>query len=230
MFTGIVEETGEIVGVSEAPDGRRLRIAAGDVLSDLEPGASINVSGVCLTVEEIGSTAELAGFVGATDTYVTVFVAAETASVTYLDTVVPGDEVNLERALAADERLDGHIVQGHVDTTATVTAIDRVGEDWQFSFSIPTGYSRYLARKGAVALDGISLTIADRSADSFEVAIVPTTYDRTTLSEKTPGDPVHVEIDVLARYVDRVLADQQTGPRSLSASSGRDDDGVTGDH
>jgi len=208
VFTGIVEETGEVVGVEDTPDGRRLRIAADEVGSDLGHGASVSVSGVCLTVEEFGPVAELGVGSAAGGTYFEVFVAAETAAVTYLDGVEVGEPVNLERALPADGRLDGHVVQGHVDTTAEVLGVERVGEDWRFAFAVPDGYGRFLAEKGSVALDGISLTVAERREDAFEVAIIPTTYELTNLSDKEPGDEVHLEVDVLARYAERLLAEE----------------------
>ncbi|MEZ3116387.1 riboflavin synthase [Halobaculum sp. MBLA0147] len=134
-----------------------------------------------------------------------VFLAAETVAKTYLDDLRVGDVVNVERALPADGRFDGHLVQGHVDTTAEITGIDRVGEDWRFAFSLPEGFGQYVVGKGSVALDGISLTVAERDAETFEVAIVPTTYEVTNLSEKSVGDPVHLEVDVVAKYVESML-------------------------
>jgi riboflavin synthase len=208
MFTGIVEETGEVVGVEDTSEGRRLRVAADEVGSEIDHGASISVSGVCLTVEAFGPVADLDVETDAGDTYFEVFVAAETAEVTYLDAVAVGDVVNLERALPADGRLDGHVVQGHVDTTAAVLSVERVGEDWRFAFAVPEGYGRFLADKGSVALDGISLTVAERREDAFEVAIIPTTYELTNLSAKDPGDEGHLEVDVLARYAERLLAEE----------------------
>jgi len=197
MFTGIVETAGEVVGREETPDGLRLRVAA-DGLDDLHHGQSISVSGVCLTVEEFGDG-------GGDRPWFSVFLAAETVAKTYLDEVREGDAVNVERALAADGRFDGHVVQGHVDTTAEVTGIERVGEDWRFAFSVPDGFGRYVVDKGSVALDGVSLTVAEKRDGEFDVAIIPTTYDQTTLSEKAVGDPVHVEVDVVAKYVEEML-------------------------
>ncbi|WP_435064553.1 riboflavin synthase [Halobaculum sp. EA56] len=213
MFTGIVETAGEVIGREETPDGLRLRVAA-DGLDDLHHGQSISVSGVCLTVEEFGGDGSGgdvdrdgggAGGGGDDRPWFSVFLAAETVAKTYLDEVREGDAVNVERALAADGRFDGHVVQGHVDTTAEVTGIERVGEDWRFTFSIPEGYGRYVVDKGSVALDGISLTVAEKRGDEFDVAIIPTTYELTTLSEKSVGDPVHVEVDVVAKYVEEML-------------------------
>ncbi|WP_435316962.1 riboflavin synthase [Haloarchaeobius sp. TZWSO28] len=193
MFTGIVEETGEVVEVTETDDGRRLRIAGDVVLEDIGHGASIAVSGVCLTVEEFDA-----------ETF-EVFLAEETVAKTYLGTVEAGDLVNLERAMPADGRFDGHIVQGHVDTTAEVLAVDRVGEDWRFTFELPEGYEKYVVDKGSVTLDGISLTVAAKGEGEFAVAIIPTTYELTNLSAKEPGDFVHLEVDVMAKYVENML-------------------------
>jgi riboflavin synthase len=193
MFTGIVEGTGEVVGVDVTEAGRRLRISHG--FEAVEHGQSVSVSGVCLTVEEYG------------DDWFSVFLAAETVGKTYLGAVEAGDPVNLERAMPAEGRFDGHIVQGHVDGVAPVEAVERVGDDWWFTFSLPPDLGRYVVAKGSIALDGISLTVAelDDEAGTVSVAIIPTTYDLTTLSAKEPGDPVHVEVDVVAKYVERLV-------------------------
>lgn len=196
MFTGIVEETGEIVEVTDTDGGRRLRVNCG--FETLEHGQSISVNGVCLTVEEYE--------IGTERTWFTVFLATETVEKTYLGTVVVGDAVNLERALRADSRFDGHIVQGHVDTTTEITAIEQIGDDWRFEFALPEEISRYVVSKGSVALDGTSLTVAERDDDRFAVAVIPTTYGETILSEKAVGDPVHVEVDVVAKYVESMTA------------------------
>ncbi|AUV80551.1 riboflavin synthase [Salinigranum rubrum] len=191
MFTGIVESTGEIRSVTATDDGRRLRI--GHDFEALHHGQSISVSGVCLTVERFA------------EGWFEVFLASETVEKTYLGEVGEGDVVNLERALAADGRFDGHLVQGHVDTTAVVERVERVGEDWRYTFSLPSDVRQYVVSKGSVALDGISLTVASREEETFDVAIIPTTYELTSLSEKDPGDPVHVEVDVVAKYVESML-------------------------
>ncbi|WP_458207013.1 riboflavin synthase [Haladaptatus sp. NG-SE-30] len=195
MFTGIVAEAGEVRRVEATEGGRRLTIAADEILSDVEHGASISVNGACLTVE------------GFDEETFEVFLASETVEKTYLGEVEEGDAVNLERALRADARLDGHFVQGHVDTTTEVVDVRQVGEDWEYEFAIPGGYGQYIVDKGSVALDGISLTVADRRDDTFTVAIIPTTRNLTNLSEKEPGDPVHLEVDVLAKYAERLLAE-----------------------
>ncbi|MFO7833257.1 MAG: riboflavin synthase [Halohasta sp.] len=199
MFTGIVETAGEVVGVEANEDGRRLRIRASD-LDDLHHGQSISVSGVCLTVEAFGEADDADWF--------EVFLASETVDKTYLGEVAVGETVNVERAMAADGRFDGHVVQGHVDTVTTIEAIEQVGEDWRFTFELPADHGQYVVDKGSICLDGISLTVAaiDREAGRFEVAIIPTTYEVTTLREKSVGDPVHVEVDVIAKYVENMLA------------------------
>ena len=220
MFTGIIETTGTVVEATDDEGGRRLRIAvdaAGSEVAtpddaaadtdgsvtdaaapydDLHHGQSIAVSGACLTVEAFrtGPTPEFE-----------VFLAAETVEKTYLGSVESGDVVNLERALAADSRFDGHLVQGHVDTATRITGIERVGDDWVFEFDLPAAVEQYVVAKGSIAIDGISLTVAERGADRFGVAIIPTTYDLTNLSEKSVGDPVHLEVDVIAKYVERML-------------------------
>ena len=212
MFTGIVEETGEIVAREQTEEGLRLRIGADEVATGLEHGQSISVSGACLTVEryaesEARSASERASGDESRDSWFEVFLASETVERTYLGDLEEGDAVNLERAMPADGRFDGHVVQGHVDAVATVRDVESVGDDWFFEFTLPDGYDRYVVEKGSITLDGISLTVADVApgARTVTVAIIPTTYDLTTLSEKDVGDPVHLEVDVLAKYVERLL-------------------------
>jgi riboflavin synthase len=191
MFTGIVEEVGEVVDVEDAEEGRRIRVTA-SFSEGLEEGQSVAVSGACLTVEAFDPESfEL-------------FLSEETLDRTYLGEIRAGDRVNLERALPAEGRFDGHFVQGHVDGVAEVTEIERLGDDWAFGFSLPSDLRRYVVEKGSIAVDGISLTVADLRDEAFTVAIIPATYELTTLSEKSPGDPVHLEVDVVAKYVERL--------------------------
>jgi len=213
MFTGIVEETGQVKAVEDGPEGRRLRVSA-SFCDALDHGQSVAVSGACLTVEDVTPDAEA----------FELFCSAETVERTYLDRVAAGDRVNLERALPADGRVDGHFVQGHVDGLAEVTAVEQVGGgpangvsgassgersesdgDWTFGFSLPAELAPYVVEKGSIAVDGISLTVADLEEADFEVSIIPATYELTTLSEKAVGDPVHLEVDVVAKYVERLL-------------------------
>jgi len=223
MFTGIVEGTGTVRERTETDDGLRLRIGVDGVdgveddesdgvenggFADLHHGQSISVSGVCLTVEEYGTSDGATGGgepAGDDAGWFEVFLASETVAKTYLGEVHEGDVVNVERAMPADGRFDGHVVQGHVDTVAEVTGIDQVGEDWWFTFSIPDGHGQYLVDKGSVTLDGISLTVAEKRGGEFDVAIIPTTYELTTLSDRSVGDPVHLEVDVIAKYVENML-------------------------
>ena len=194
MFTGIVEETGEVVGRERTEGGLRLRVSA-SFCEELSVGQSIAVSGACLTVEDYDEASfEL-------------FLSAETVERTYLGDVGVGDRVNLERALPADGRFDGHFVQGHVDGTASVVGIEQVGDDWTFTFSLPDSMARYVVQKGSICVDGISLTVADLRADEgeFDVAIIPETYRLTSLASKSLGDPVHLEVDVVAKYVESLV-------------------------
>jgi len=191
MFTGIVEETAEVVDVEVTEDGRRLRLST--TFDGLTEGQSVSVSGACLTVETYGPD------------YFEVFTATETVERTYLGELDVGDVVNLERALPADGRFDGHFVQGHVDATARVTAIEQIGDDWEFAFSLPADLAPYVVEKGSITVDGISLTVAAKEPEEFAVAIIPETYGITTLSEKAVGDPVHLEVDVIAKYVESLV-------------------------
>ncbi|MFC7186823.1 riboflavin synthase [Halorubrum yunnanense] len=197
MFTGIVEGTATVRERTETADGLRLRIGV-EGFNDIGHGQSISVSGVCLTVEEYEVSEDESG-------WFEVFLASETVAKTYLGDVGEGDPVNVERAMPADGRFDGHVVQGHVDTVAEVTGVERVGEDWRFGFEIPEGHADYLVDKGSVTLDGISLTVAEKREGEFDVAVIPTTYELTTLSEKSVGDPVHLEVDVIAKYVENMI-------------------------
>jgi riboflavin synthase len=197
MFTGIVEETAEVVGREETEGGLRLRVAA-SFADELEVGQSVAVSGACLTVERVVPVESHGG----DDETFELFLSRETVEKTYLGEVGVGDVVNLERALPADGRFDGHFVQGHVDGTAEVTSIERIGDDWTFSFSLPESMGRYVVPKGSICVDGISLTVADLRDGEFDVAIIPETYRLTNLAAKEVGDPVHLEVDVVAKYVE----------------------------
>lgn len=192
MFTGIVEETGEVLAVETNADGRRLRIET--TFEGLETGQSISVSGACLTVEEYTDGEAFS-----------VFLASETVAKTYLGDIAVGDRVNLERAMPAEGRFDGHFVQGHVDGTAEVLDIERVGDDWVYTFSLPETNQQYVVSKGSITVDGISLTVAELEDDRFTVAVIPETHRLTTLSEKSVGHPVHLEVDVVAKYVESLV-------------------------
>jgi riboflavin synthase len=199
MFTGIVEELGEVVALHESADAARLEIAAEEVLADARPGDSISVNGCCLTVATHGESAD------GRRTW-TADLMAETLSRTTLGGLEPGAHVNLERALAAGGRLGGHVVQGHVDGVGTVLR-RQPGERWDVvEISLPADLARYVVGKGSIAVDGVSLTVVDAGADRFTVSLIPETLARTTLGTRTVGEQVNLETDVLARHVERLLA------------------------
>ncbi|MFD1514054.1 riboflavin synthase [Halomarina rubra] len=191
MYTGLVEEVGRIVAVTPETSGCRVVVEA--PVTDLAVDDSVAVSGVCLTAEAVG------------DGWFEAYLSAETVERTYLASLRPGAAVNIERPLSADGRFDGHVVKGTTDTTTEVVAIEERGDndDRLLTVAIPDGYEQYLVEKGAVAVDGISLTVADLTEETFTLAIIPQTNAKTTLSEKAVGDPVHFEADVLAKYVER---------------------------
>jgi riboflavin synthase len=199
VFTGIIEELGRTKEVVRQGDSARMSLVARAVLDDVQHGASIAVNGVCLTVVEHSAD----GF--------TVDVMAETLDRSSLGALQPGSAVNLERAVRADGRLDGHIVQGHVD--GVVEVLHREGhEHWtEVRLSLPEQLAPYVAEKGSVALDGVSLTVASVGADWFAVCLIPTTLALTTFGEREVGDPVNIEVDVLAKYVERMLGVRDAG-------------------
>ena len=194
MFTGIVEELGHVVALERGADSARLTVAGPRVVSDAVHGASISVNGVCLTVVEHDAE------------QFTVDVMAESLARTSLGALSPGDRVNLERAMAAGGRFGGHVVQGHVDGTARILG-RTPGDRWEVvRFSLGADLARYVVEKGSITVDGVSLTVSAVGDDWFEVSLIPTTLALTTLGHKGVGDPVNLEVDVLAKYVERLLA------------------------
>jgi riboflavin synthase len=201
MFTGIVEEVGEVVALTDAGDGARLAVRGPRVVSDAAPGDSIAVNGCCVTVTDRD------------DAVFTVDVMRESLDKTSLGRLAPGSPVNLERALRADDRLGGHLVQGHVDGTGTI-AERRPGDGWEVvRIELPAELVRYVASKGSITVDGTSLTVVDVNDDPawFTVAVIPTTLAETTLGQATVGDLVNLEVDVLAKYVERLLSSSDVG-------------------
>ena len=193
MFTGIVEERGRILAVDRLDDAVVLSIGGSLVLSDVHHGDSIAVNGVCLTVVEL-----------APDRF-TANVMAETLRRSSLSAASPGSPVNLERAARLDSRIGGHLVQGHIDGTATVTAIES-SENWTvMRFALPDGLARYVVEKGSIAVDGVSLTVVSVDDASFSVSLIPTTLVETTLGERRVGDLVNIEVDAIAKYVERLI-------------------------
>jgi len=204
MFTGIVEELGHVVELEPGAASARLTVAGPLVTSDATHGASISVNGVCLTVVEHG------------DGQFTVDVMAETLDRSSLGGLAVGDRVNLERAMSATSRFGGHIVQGHVDGTAEILS-RTPGDRWEVvQFTLPESLSRYVVEKGSITVDGVSLTVSalseptDGTPATFSVSLIPTTLALTTLGHKGVGDTVNLEVDVLAKYVERLITTKET--------------------
>ncbi|WP_369383704.1 riboflavin synthase [Streptomyces sp. cg36] len=193
MFTGIVEELGEVTAVEKLGDSSRFRLRGPVVTEGARHGDSIAVNGVCLTVVETG------------DGEFTADVMEETLRRSSLGALGVGSRVNLERPMAVGGRLGGHIVQGHVDGTGAVVA-RTPSENWEIvEISLPAELSRYVVEKGSITVDGISLTVVEAGSGHFTVSLIPTTLALTTLGHKQPGDPVNLEVDVIAKYVERLL-------------------------
>ncbi|MFB7361009.1 riboflavin synthase [Streptomyces hydrogenans] len=193
MFTGIVEELGEVVAVEQLPDASRFRLRGPLVTEGARHGDSIAVNGVCLTVVETA------------DGEFTADVMAETLTRSSLGALEPGFRVNLERPMAVGGRLGGHIVQGHVDGTGTI--LERTpSEHWELvRVGLPAPLARYVVEKGSITVDGVSLTVVGVGDDWFTISLIPTTLALTTLGHKQPGAPVNLEVDVIAKYVERLL-------------------------
>jgi riboflavin synthase len=197
MFTGIVEEIGEVLDVREDADVVVFTVRGRTVTADARHGDSIAVNGVCLTVTDPDG--------GAGGTF-TVELMPETLQRSSLAAVTPGSRVNLERAVPVGGRLGGHIVQGHVDGVATLLTRSPGERTDELRFSLTPDLARYVVEKGSITVDGVSLTVAGVTADTFTVALIPTTLSHTTLGSRQPGDTVNVEVDVVAKYVERLVA------------------------
>ena len=194
MFTGIVEELGTVAAVEDQGNAIRLSVRATTVLEGTGLGDSISVNGCCLTVTTLDG-----------DTW-TADVMQETLDKTSLAGVGPGDRVNLERAVTVEKRLGGHIVQGHVDGVGEILS-RTPSEHWEVvEVSLPAGLSRYLVDKGSIAVDGVSLTVVEARDTSFTVSLIPETLARTTLGTRQPGERVNLEVDVIAKHVEKLLA------------------------
>jgi riboflavin synthase len=205
MFTGIIEELGEVVDWQQTADAARLTIRGPLAVSDAAHGDSISVSGVCLTVVDRG------------DDWFTADVMAETIAMSTLAGVTAGSRVNLERAALVGDRLGGHIVQGHIDGTSTLLSITD-GSVWRvLRFSLTADVAPLVARKGSIAVDGVSLTVSAVGTDWFEVSLIPETLTVTTLGRKAIGDAVNIETDILARHVAR-LAELSSAPATTGRS------------
>jgi riboflavin synthase len=194
MFTGLVEETGALLALDRPSAGARLTVRAPLVSQDVQLGDSVAVNGCCLTVTE--HQGETLAF----------DLLEETLVRTNLGALTPGSPVNLERALAAHARLGGHFVQGHIDTTSPVLAFEQVNADFRMEIALPKAFARYVAFKGSIAIDGISLTVAEVKEASFVVWIIPHTLAMTNLRARRPGQAVNLEFDLLAKYVERIVS------------------------
>jgi len=204
MFTGIIEEMGTVSSMTEKGDSFRISVACQNVSKEVSPGDSVAVNGICLTVTEAEPGSQF--FCDA---------VKETVSRTTVSTWKKGMPVNLEQALTPESRMGGHIVQGHVDGTAGVSRIEknRTGIDIYFSFQ--KEYEKYIVSKGSICIDGVSLTVADMTGNTFRVSLVPFTLENTTLGSKKTGDRVNIETDIIGRYVERFLGPEQ-GSGSMS--------------
>jgi len=196
MFTGLVEDTGTVTALSPRGDGVVLTIRTAIPMAEVDVGASIAVNGVCLTAESF--TAET----------FTATAGKETLRLTTTRDLRIGSRVHLERALRVGDRLGGHLVQGHVDGMGTVVSVERQAESWVLWVELPADLSRYVAAKGSVCIDGVSLTVNEVSGHRFRVNIVPHTSDVTAITGHAPGERVNIEVDILAKYVERLLGAQ----------------------
>ncbi len=214
MFTGIIEERGEIVAVEPSGDGVRMTVRAPLSVSDAHHGDSISVSGVCLTVIDQG------------DDWFTADVMRQSLDMATLGAFGPGTRVNLERAMVAHGRLGGHIVQGHVDGTGTVLEV-RPGAQWRvIRVSLPLELAPLVVDKGSIAVDGVSLTVSNASDAAaseawFEISLIPETLAATTLGDRVAGDRVNLETDILARHVQRLLSFTPTSPEHTNEGGSR---------
>jgi riboflavin synthase len=206
MFTGIIEEVGHVAAIDVNRGKRRLVISASKLVRELKPGDSISVSGACLTAVEISKD-----FFGAD-------LAQETWLRTSFSRLKPGSLVNLELPMRANGRFDGHVVQGHVDGTATVISFDPVpdGNDYVLHINVPSELTRYIVHKGSLCIEGISLTVAAIDGPQVQIAIIPHTAEATNLLSLQAGDPVNLEVDVIAKYVEKMIT-PATAKSSLSA-------------
>ena len=194
MFTGIIEELGEVLEIQDSTGFRTIRVRGRAIFDDLRIGSSIAVNGVCLTARSVAGEAFSAEM------------SKETLDRTSLGSLKKGAVVNLERPMRADSRFGGHIVQGHVDGVGRIRRFDREGDAWSLEVEYPEFASRYIVEKGSIAVDGISLTVASLQGSSvFSVAIIPHTFENTNLKAARTNDPVNLEFDILAKYVENLL-------------------------
>ena len=199
MFTGIIEEVGRVLAIKVTGEQRRLTVSCSKLLPPLKPGDSIAVSGVCLTAVDLANDAFTADL------------AQETWTRTSFSRLKPGALVNLERPMRANGRFDGHVVQGHVDGTGTLVSLERIpdGNDYRLTITVPSELTRYIVEKGSLGIEGISLTVAAIEGTRVQIAIIPHTAEMTNLRSLKRGDPVNLEVDVIAKYVEKMMAPEK---------------------
>ena len=194
MFTGMIEEIGEIRGLSPNGYGLDVVIDCKKILSDVKVGDSVSVNGCCQTVVEFG------------ENYFKTNLSQETLKISTFSDLKVGYSVNLERAVTPNSRLGGHIVQGHVDGVAVLRKVISLGDFFDLYFEVPTNLSRYITKKGSITVDGISLTVSDETSSTFRVSVIPHTFENTTLHFLKIGDKVNIETDIIARYTEKILS------------------------
>jgi len=199
MFTGIIEEIGIVKTFSLSGKNAQIVVECKKILEDVKIGDSIAINGVCQTVTSFSTNS------------FTAEISSETLSVTTLSKLRNGEKVNLERALTLSSRLGGHMVSGHVDGLAKIKSIQKLAEFYNIKFEVPRDLTKYIAKKGSVTLNGISLTVADIVSNEFSVAIIPHTFENTSLSILKSGDFVNIEVDILAKYVEKILSTGNNG-------------------
>ena len=197
MFTGLIEEIGVVEEAIRSGDSLKLKVRADRVLKDLKVGDSISLDGACLTVTDLN-----------TESF-RVEIVEETLRRTTLGRLKRGDRVNLERAMRLSDRLGGHLIQGHVDGVGRIIRISPRGESRLIGIKLPSEFSRYVVSKGSIAIDGISMTVAEREGDLITLSVIPHTLNNTTLGLKRVGDLVNVEVDVVAKYVEKLVGGEQ---------------------
>lgn len=193
MFTGIIEEIGKVNSIIKGSSSLKIHIKCAKVLENSKIGDSISVNGVCLTITNIDDSSFFAD------------VSYETINKTSINNILVGQLVNLERALTLSTPLGGHLVQGHIDTTGVISSISKKGEAFLLKVSYPNNIDKYIVEKGSVAIDGISLTVSNVNGNTFDIAVIPHTFKNTILCNKKNGDKVNIEVDMIARYSEKLL-------------------------